>query len=99
MCACFCAGEWRWLDGTPWTFTAWGRGEPDNADSNWNYANRLYLCLTDPPEESYWDDQHMDMLYGGHLCICMRRGEGGTSWRLQFRMGMQNVCAHTHACL
>ncbi|XP_013889808.1 galactose-specific lectin nattectin [Austrofundulus limnaeus] len=27
-------GEWSWVDGTPFTFTNWGPGEPNNAGGN-----------------------------------------------------------------
>jgi hypothetical protein len=31
------AGGWQWIDGTPWTFTAWHSGQPDNSDNAENY--------------------------------------------------------------
>lgn len=27
-------GQWKWVDGTPVTFSAWGSGQPDNASGN-----------------------------------------------------------------
>ncbi|XP_013881141.1 ladderlectin [Austrofundulus limnaeus] len=27
-------GDWTWIDGTPFTFTNWGPGEPNNAGGN-----------------------------------------------------------------
>jgi hypothetical protein len=31
------AGGWEWIDGTPWTFTAWHDGQPDNSGGAENY--------------------------------------------------------------
>jgi hypothetical protein len=31
------AGGWAWIDGTPWVFTAWHSGQPDNTDGVENY--------------------------------------------------------------
>ncbi|XP_054834226.1 C-type lectin domain family 17, member A-like [Eublepharis macularius] len=52
-------GQWIWVDGTPLTFSSWGKGEPNNAghgedcatlhsNGNWNDAfcsgNELWIC-------------------------------------------------------
>ena len=51
------SGEWKWADGTPWSFTAWASGFP-NADNgpviiykNYKWYNQLdddrkmnYIC-------------------------------------------------------
>ena len=31
---------WKWSDGTPWDFSPWNRGQPDNAGGN---DNRIFL--------------------------------------------------------
>ena len=43
------AGGWRWSDGTPWTYTFWNPGEPNNL----NGANFLYAS---GPTNGRWDD-------------------------------------------
>ena len=27
-------GGWTWVDGTPWSYTAWAAGEPDPGDTH-----------------------------------------------------------------
>ncbi|MBU3684482.1 MAG: hypothetical protein FGM39_10810 [Phycisphaerales bacterium] len=43
------AGGWRWSDGTPWTYTFWNSGEPNNQSG----ANFLYAS---GPTNGRWDD-------------------------------------------
>ena len=31
-------GDWKWTDCSPWSFTKWGRGEPNN-DKGWDRSN------------------------------------------------------------
>ena len=43
------AGGWRWTDGTPWSYTFWNPGEPNNL----NGAGFLYAS---GPTNGRWDD-------------------------------------------
>ncbi len=36
-------GDWHWIDGSPWSYTNWGVGEPNNS-GNEDYAAITYSC-------------------------------------------------------
>lgn len=42
-------GDWQWLTGESWSFTAWRQGEPNNA-----WADEDYVALF--PSDSLWND-------------------------------------------
>jgi len=42
-------GVWKWTDLTPWEFTSWGPGEPDNHNGNQD-------CLVYDDNKYKWDD-------------------------------------------
>jgi hypothetical protein len=48
------AGGWEWIDGTPWSFTAWQAGQPDNAKGIEHYLN-LYR----PGGTTAWNDDSL----------------------------------------
>jgi hypothetical protein len=46
------AGGWLWVTGEPWSFTAWGPGEPNNAGPE-DFAHLIYTPLVNA---STWND-------------------------------------------
>lgn len=42
------AGGWRWMTGEPWSFTAWGVNEPNNAGGMENFLEAL---------PGHWNDE------------------------------------------
>ncbi len=52
-------GLWKWVDGTPMTFKAWHRHQPDNAAGKQNH-----LSVTG----TAWDDRNKNDLLVGFVC-------------------------------
>jgi serine/threonine protein kinase len=50
-------GVWKWIDGTPFTFAAWSRGQPDNLRGNENY-----LVI----DNGTWNDVEKSGGFGAH---------------------------------
>uniref|UniRef100_A0A3Q3FZ28 Ladderlectin-like n=1 Tax=Kryptolebias marmoratus TaxID=37003 RepID=A0A3Q3FZ28_KRYMA len=49
-------GYWVWTDGSPFTFTAWGSGEPNNVDGN---ENCMEINLNG---QNYVNDENVSLL-------------------------------------
>lgn len=66
---CVLAGTWRWVDGSPLTYTLWGPGQPSGGEGY------LYLWALPPGLDNGWNDawEGASTNWGG-LCVCMRRG-------------------------
>ena len=47
-------GTWKWTDGSPFEFTAWGGGEPNNR----NGENCLHVA---EPKNDLWNDFHCSL--------------------------------------
>jgi hypothetical protein len=49
------AGGWRWVDGTPWQYTHWGLGEPNNQGAeHWLHFGDNNGYWNDLPASSQW---------------------------------------------
>lgn len=59
-------GQWRWLDGYPWTYSNWSPSQPDNCCGG---SHAAYLVL---PWGNKWDDRWFT---DENVCMCVRRGE------------------------
>ena len=46
-------GSWAWVDGEPWSFTAWSAGQPDNYLNKEDY---LQYYLPSAGRDSTWND-------------------------------------------
>jgi hypothetical protein len=53
------SGGWLWVTGEPWSFTAWGPGEPNNAGPE-DYAHLLYTPLVNA---STWNDAPVNFFH------------------------------------
>ena len=49
------SGIWSWIDGTPWSYTNWGPGEPVNMTGMGNEADGLELG-----NDYYWSSYNKD---------------------------------------
>ena len=66
--------EWQWNDGSPWSYTNWARGEPNNTRGR---EHHLELRWDNPggvcrKEWHCWNDQHHEKR---NNYICQIRGE------------------------
>jgi len=52
-------GVWKWIDGTPFTFSAWFRGEPTGTDKE------FYLCTL----HGAWNDARRNDDTSGFVCM------------------------------
>lgn len=59
-------GGWGWVTGEPWSFTAWGPGEPSNGCLGWIGENIIHLQnpTCDPVPAGFWNDRFP----GGVFC-------------------------------
>ena len=57
--------EWQWNDGSPWNYTNWAKGEPNNAKGNEHHLELWWA----PP---LWNDEHGQSRHG---YICQKGGE------------------------
>ena len=55
-------GTWVWSDGTPWDYSDWSSGQPDNGGSNQD-------CLKGNWRNLQWDD---DFVHEKYLFLCMK---------------------------
>ena len=46
-------GVWKWIDGTPFTFTAWMPGQPDSAQHGKEHYLHIHFV---PPKLRGWND-------------------------------------------
>ena len=59
--------HWEWSDGSPWDFTFWGPGEPNNSGGR---EDRVHLLPRYGPKQR-WNDIGKDSKHGG----IYKRGE------------------------
>ena len=57
--------EWQWHDGSPWNYTNWARGEPNNAGGREHHLELRW-------DQKSWNDEHQKKLIG---YICQKGGE------------------------
>ena len=57
--------EWQWHDGSPWNYTNWAKGEPNNAKGNEHHLELWWA----PP---LWNDERGQSRHG---YICQKGGE------------------------
>ena len=57
-------GEWYWLNGEPWGYTAWYPGEPSRQDRA-DGVEEMYLMLWKVNDEWSWNDQRNDVISTG----------------------------------
>ena len=82
-------GVWKWADCTPWEFTFWRLGEPNNAN-----GVQEQDCLTYDPGARTWDDYHCDTPCG-FLCsksICPGEEKHIKIERLRSHIRLVCVC-------
>jgi hypothetical protein len=59
-------GVWKWIDDTPFTFTAWGRLQPDNSGGNQHYLFILKGEWNDIQKDGKWTSP--DIRVVGYIC-------------------------------
>ena len=67
------AEHWAWSDGTPWDYTRWGRGQPDNAGGN---QNRVWMGWPQQHDPT-WDDVNEGHRIGAVYKVPRGGGGGG----------------------
>lgn len=61
------SGVFEWMDGTPWDYENWHRGQPNGHDDECVYMG----LLSSHPEE--WHDGHCHTITsGGYNCMCKK---------------------------
>ncbi|CAJ0947450.1 unnamed protein product, partial [Mesorhabditis belari] len=61
-------GEWVWLDGTPWNYTMWRKGEPSFAHTQENCLQLNVDLDANPAVEARWSAVSCDISFRVALC-------------------------------